>query len=98
MKSDGLEYRKPCVLMVSVEDDDPVFARLEEIFVVSAEIYFNPFTGVGAILRPVRVVCSKNHKKSPERAMFFLNIPADAEKISLPRGIFRHSHEVDQSN
>ena len=49
---------------------------------------FNPFTGVGAILRPVRVVCSKNHKKSPERAMFFLNVPADAEKISLPRGIF----------
>ena len=40
VKSDGLEYRKPCVLMVSVEDDDPVFARLEEIFVVSAEIYF----------------------------------------------------------
>ena len=52
------------------------------------EKLFNPFTGVGAILRPARVVCSKNHKKSPERAMFFLNVPADAEKISLPRGIF----------
>ena len=52
------------------------------------------FTGVGAILRPVRVVCSKNHKKSPERAMFFLNVPADAEKISLPRGIFLRGQKV----
>ena len=39
VRSDGLEYRKPCVLMVSVEDDDPVLIHLE-IFVVSAEIYF----------------------------------------------------------
>ena len=60
-----------------------LFTQLEKL-----EGLFNPFTGVGAILRPVRVVCSKNHKKSPKRAMFFLNVPADAEKISLPRGIF----------
>ena len=29
----------------------------------------NPFTGVGAILCPARVVCSKNHKNSRERAI-----------------------------
>ena len=51
MKSDGLEYRKPCVLMVSVEDDDPVFARLEEIFVVSAEIYFKVHMVMQTIVR-----------------------------------------------
>ena len=37
---DGIEYRKPCILITAVDDDDdPVFARLEEIYVVSAEIY-----------------------------------------------------------
>ena len=59
--------------------------------IVTRFVLINPFTGVGTILRPVRVVCSKNHKKSPEQAIFFLNVPADAEKISLPRGIFARS-------
>lgn len=35
---DGIEYRKPCILITAV-DDDPVFACLEEIYVVSADIY-----------------------------------------------------------
>ena len=38
---DGIEYHKPCVPIVAVEDDDPVFGRLEKIHVVSAEIYLN---------------------------------------------------------
>ena len=36
---DGIEYRKPCVLIVAAGDDDPVFGRLEEIYVVAAENY-----------------------------------------------------------
>ena len=37
---DGIEYRKPCMLIVAVDDDDPMLGRLEESFVVSSEIYF----------------------------------------------------------
>ena len=40
----------------------------------------NPLTGVGVILRPEKVVCSKTR---PERAMLFLNVPADREIVSL---------------
>ena len=40
VKAEGLEYRKPCVLVVGVEDDDPVFARLEEIYVITSDVYF----------------------------------------------------------
>ena len=37
---DGIEYHKPCILITAVnDDDDSVFARLQEIYVVSAEIY-----------------------------------------------------------
>ena len=32
---DGIEYRKPCILITSVkDDDDPVFGLLENIYVV----------------------------------------------------------------
>lgn len=37
---DGIEYRKPCVLVDSIEDDsDPVFASLENIYVALSEVY-----------------------------------------------------------
>ena len=32
VKYEGQEYRKPCILVVGVEDDHPVFARLEDIY------------------------------------------------------------------
>ena len=53
-------------------------------FVVN--MMLNPLTGVGAKLRPERVVCSKNI--TLDRAMLFVNVPADREKVSLPHGIF----------
>ena len=38
---DGIEYRKPCILIMAVDDDDdPMLGRLEEISVVPSEIYF----------------------------------------------------------
>ena len=48
----------------------------------------NPLTGAGAYKRPERGVCSKNHKKCPERAMLYLSEPVDRERVAEPRGIF----------
>ena len=48
----------------------------------------NPLTGVGAYKHPERGVCSKNHKKCPERAMLYLSEPVDRERVAEPRGIF----------
>lgn len=39
--ANGVEYRKPAVLIVGVDDDeDPIFAHIEEIFVVCTQLYF----------------------------------------------------------
>ena len=48
----------------------------------------NPLTGAGAYKRPETGVCSKNHKKCPERAMLYLREPVDRERVAEPRGIF----------
>ena len=48
----------------------------------------NPLTGAGAYKRPEGSVCSKNHKKCPERAMLYLSEPVDRERVAEPRGIF----------
>ena len=50
--------------------------------------YLNPLTGAGAYKRPERGVCSKNHKKCPERAILYLSEPVDRERVAEPRGIF----------
>ena len=49
---------------------------------------FNPSTGAGAYKRPEGGVCSKIHKKCPERAMLYLSEPVDRERVAEPRGIF----------
>ena len=54
----------------------------------------NPLTGAGAYKRPERGVCSKNHKKCPERAMLYLSEPVDRERVAEPRGIFFRSQKV----
>ena len=51
----------------------------------------NPLTGEGAKLRPEKVVCSKNHKNTPEQAMLFLKVPADREKFLYHMVFFSRS-------
>ena len=36
----------------------------------------------------------KKSQKRPERAMLFLNVPVDREKVSLPRDIFLRGQKV----
>ena len=38
MKRDGILYQKPCAVLLRVENDQPVFGRLEEIFIVNNRI------------------------------------------------------------
>lgn len=35
----GVKYKSPCVLIVGISEDEPVFACLEEIFLVSSDVY-----------------------------------------------------------
>ena len=46
------------------------------------------YGGAGAYKRPEVVVCLKNHKKSPERAMLYLSEPVDRDSVAEPCGIF----------
>ena len=36
----GIEYRHHCVLIVDLDEDDPVFAFLEDIYILSSEVFF----------------------------------------------------------
>ena len=58
------------------------------IRMTSFNLAYNRLTGAGAYKRPERGVCSKNHKKCPERAMLYLSEPVDRERVAEPRGIF----------
>ena len=41
MKAEGHKYRKPCVLLADMDDDDyPIFVQFEEIFSISSNMYF----------------------------------------------------------
>ena len=41
VKAEGHKYRKPCVLLADMDDDDyPIFVQFEEIFSISSNIYF----------------------------------------------------------
>ena len=40
MKVEGTTYKKPCALILNVENDYPLFATLENIFVVNSRILF----------------------------------------------------------
>ena len=53
-----------------------------------ASWFVNPLTGACTYKRPEGGVCSKNHKKCPERAMLYLSEPVDRERVAEPRGIF----------
>ena len=56
--------------------------------------FINPLTGAGAYKCPEVVVCLKNHKKCPERAMLYLSKLVDRERVAEPRGIFFQSQKV----
>ena len=34
-----MKYRSPCVLIVGVSGDEPAFARLEQIYIISSDVY-----------------------------------------------------------
>ena len=41
VKAEGHKYRKPCVLLADMDNDDyPIFVQLEEIFSISSRILF----------------------------------------------------------
>ena len=40
MKAEGISYRKACALLIGVENNYPLFGRLEDIFVVNSRVLF----------------------------------------------------------
>ena len=41
MKVGGILYKRPCVLLLGVDDDYPLFGRLREIFIFnSSRVFF----------------------------------------------------------
>ena len=41
VKIDNISYQKPCALLIGVENDYPLFDRLEDIFVVNNRVLFH---------------------------------------------------------
>ena len=41
MKTEGITYRPPCAVHIGVENDNPQFGRLDEIFVITTRILLN---------------------------------------------------------
>ena len=37
---DGLEYQPRCVLVFDLNQDDPVFGLVDDIFIISSEVFF----------------------------------------------------------
>ncbi len=40
VKYGGVKYSSPCVLIAGINEDEPAFVSLEQIFLVSSDIYF----------------------------------------------------------
>ena len=41
VKVDGVEYRRPSVVIIGVDDDDPIFGCVEAIYIIASQVYLH---------------------------------------------------------
>ena len=41
VKVEGVEYRRRCVVIIGMGDDDPIFGCIEEIYIIASQVYLH---------------------------------------------------------